>query len=118
MKKLTGMIFYLLIMTGCTEKAAEVAEVEPVAEPETAEEMALFEYMWCDFGPGTTEEAMAELTAEFNEITSGSTHKVSSAWGYIPSFETDLYDAIWLNVWADEETRNAGWAEWQENSAE
>ena len=118
MKKLTGIIFCLLIMTGCAEKEAEVAEVEPVADTEAAEETVLLEYMWCDFGAGTTEEAMAALTAEFNEITSTSAHKVSSAWGYIPSFEIDLYDAIWLNVWADQETRDLGWQEWGKNSAE
>ena len=69
MKKLTGIIFYLLIMTGCAEKASEVAEVEPVADTETATvaeleptadnetaaETALLEYMWCDFGTDTTE---------------------------------------------------------------
>ena len=140
MKKLTGIIFCLLIMTGCAEKEAEVAEVEPIADTEVAEvepvadtevaevepvadtetaaETVLLEYMWCDFGPDTTEEAMAALTAEFNEIVNASEHKASSAWGYIPSFETDLYDAIWLNVWADEETRDLGWKEWSENSAE
>jgi hypothetical protein len=118
MKKLTGIMFYLLIMTGCAEKAAEVAEIEPIADSETAAETVLLEYMWCDFGPGTTEEAMAALTAEFNEIVSDSEHKAISAWGYIPQFEIDLYDAIWLNVWADEETRDLGWQEWGENRAE
>ncbi|MAZ25178.1 MAG: hypothetical protein CMK41_05290 [Porticoccaceae bacterium] len=118
MKKLTGIMFYLLIMTGCEEKATEVAEIEPVADTETAAETVLLEYMWCDFGPDTNEEAMAALTAEFNEIVNASEYKASSAWGYIPSFETDLYDAIWLNVWADEETRDLGWKEWSENSAE
>ena len=78
----------------------------------------LLEYMWCDFGSDTSEESMAALTAEFNEIVSASEHKASSAWGYIPSFETNLYDAIWLNVWTDEETRNLGWKEWSENNAE
>ena len=61
---------------------------------------------------------MAALTADFNEIVSSSEYKVSSAWGYIPSFETDLYDAIWLNVWSDEKTRDMGWKEWGENSAD
>ena len=96
MKKLIGIMFYFLILTGCADKAEEVAMIEEVSEPASEGTMQpmLLEYMWCDFGPETTEEAMAALTADFNEIVSSSEYKVSSAWGYIPSFETDLYDAI------------------------
>ena len=120
MKKLTGIMFYFLILTGCADKAEESAMIEEVSEPASEETMQpmLLEYMWCDFGSDTSEESMAALTAEFNEIVSASEYKASSTWGYIPSFETDLYDAIWLNVWTDEETRNLGWKEWSENNAE
>ena len=120
MKKLIGIMYYFLILTGCADKAEEVAMIEEVSEPasEGTMQTMLLEYMWCDFGPETTEEAMAALTADFNEIVSSSEYKVSSAWGYIPSFETDLYDAIWLNVWSDEKTRDMGWKEWGENRAD
>ena len=78
MKKLIGIMFYFLILTGCADKAEEVAMIEEVSEPASEETMQpmLLEYMWCDFGPETTEESMAALTADFNEIVSSSEYKV------------------------------------------
>ena len=53
MKKLIGIMFYFLILTGCADKAEEVAMIEEVSEPASEETMQpmLLEYMWCDFGP-------------------------------------------------------------------
>ena len=72
MKKLIGIMFYFLILTGCADKAEEVAMIEEVSEPASEETMQpmLLEYMWCDFGSDTSEESMAALTADFNEIVS------------------------------------------------
>ena len=102
-------IFYLtalLFIFGCSNQSSEPEVVE--AEFETV----LLEYMWCDFGPNTSEETLDELVADFNVVTQNSDHPVESAWAYVPTFETDSYDAIWLNVWSDESERNAGWKDW------
>ncbi len=108
-------IFYLtalLFVFGCSNQSSEPEVME--AEVETV----LLEYMWCDFGPNTSEESLDELAADFNEVTKNSDHPVESAWGYFPAFETDAYDAIWLNVWSDEDQRNAGWKDWAADSQE
>ena len=102
-------IFYLtalLFVFGCSNQSSEPEVME--AEVETV----LLEYMWCDFGPNTSEESLDALVADFNAITQNSDHPVESAWAYVPTFETDNYDAVWLNVWSDEDERNAGWQDW------
>ncbi|GIR40714.1 MAG: hypothetical protein CM15mP51_14940 [Porticoccaceae bacterium] len=78
MKKLIGIMFYFLILTGCADKAEEVAMIEEVSEPASEETMQpmLLEYMWCDFGPKPLKRSMAALTADFNEIVSSSEYKV------------------------------------------
>ena len=81
-------------------------------------ESFLLEYMWCDFGPNTSGESLDKLVTDFNEGTKNSDHPVESAWGYFPTFETDAYDAIWLNVWSDEDQRNAGWRDWAADNQE
>ena len=108
-------IFYLtalLFVFGCSNQSSEPEVME--AEVETV----LLEYMWCDFGPNTSEESLDELVADFDEVTKNSDHPVESAWGYFPTFDTDAYDAIWLNVWSDEDQRNAGWKDWAADSQE
>ena len=89
-------IFYLtalLFIFGCSNQDSETEAME------TAETQSLLlEYMWCDFGPNTSGESLDKLVADFNEVTKNSDHPVESAWGYFPTFETDAYDAIWLNV--------------------
>ena len=109
-------IFYLtalLFVFGCSNQDSEPEVMETVEA-----ESLLLEYMWCDFGPNTSEESLDKLVADFNEVTKNSDHPVESAWGYFPTFETDNYDAVWLNVWSDEDSRNAGWEDWLANSAE
>jgi hypothetical protein len=113
MKKNIFYLTALLFVFGCSNES-DVSEPAEVAEPQTV----LAEYMWCDFGPNTSPETLDALAADFREITENSENKVVSAWGYIPSFETDLYDAVWLNVWASAEEREAGWADWLANNAE
>ena len=106
-------IFYLtalLFVFGCSNQSSEPEVME--AEVETV----LLEYMWCDFGPNTSEESLDALVADFNVVTQNSDHPVESAWAYVPTFETDNYDAIWLNVWSDENERNAGWKDWAADS--
>ena len=106
-------IFYLtalLFVFGCSNQNAEL-EVVTIEEPQSL----LLEYMWCDFGPNTSEESLNKLVEDFNDVTKNSEHPVESAWAYVPTFETDSYDAIWLNVWSDQAERNAGWSDWAEN---
>ena len=109
-------IFYLtalLFVFGCSNQ-----DSEPEAMETAGTQSFLLEYMWCDFGPNTSGESLDKLVADFNEVTANSDHPVESAWGYFPTFETDAYDAIWLNVWSDEDQRNAGWKDWIADSQE
>ncbi len=109
-------IFYLtalLFVFGCSNQSSETEAAESVEV-----ESVLLEYMWCDYGPNTSPETLNALRADFNEVTNNSENPVVSAWAYIPTFETDNYDAVWLNVWSDEDSRNAGWEDWAANSAE
>ncbi len=109
-------IFYLtalLFAFSCSNQNSEPEEMETAAV-----DSLLLEYMWCDFGPNTSEESLNNLVADFNEVTENSDHPVVSAWAYVPTFETEAYDAIWLNVWSDEDERNAGWTDWAVNVQE
>ena len=47
MKNLFGIMFYFLIVTGCADKAEEIAIIEEVSEPASEETMQpmLLEYM-------------------------------------------------------------------------
>ncbi len=112
MKKNIFYVVVLLFIASCSNQTSK-SEMATSSEPESV----LLEYMWCNFGPNTSEEALNELVADFNEVTKNSDHPVESAWAYVPSFETDNYDAVWLNVWSDEEERNAGWTDWANDSA-
>ena len=109
-------IFYLtalLFVFGCSNQ-----DSEPEAMETAGTQSVLLEYMWCDFGPNTSGESLDKMVADFNEVTANSDHPVESAWGYFPTFETDAYDAIWLNVWSDEDQRNAGWRDWAADNQE
>ena len=66
-------IFYLtalLFVFGCSNQSSEPEVME--AEVETV----LLEYMWCDFGPNTSEESLDALVADFNVVTQNSDHPV------------------------------------------
>ncbi len=120
-------IFTLLI--GCTKQdgGAEQTEVATAQEKQvdaaiapaaTGPQKGYVEYMWCGFGEEMSQETWTALKANFNEIVSNSEFKARNIVGFSPQFETENFDGIWTQVWDSKETRDKGWADWNENHAE
>ena len=123
MKRL--FLFSLLapLIVACTQPteeapAAPEPEVAAAPEPEVAAEpepAAYYEFLWCNFGENYSDENRDAYFADFNEIAESMTERGLGSFGYRPrDWESENFDALWVNRWPDKETSEAGWAEWKE----
>ena len=105
----------LLAVAGCAkQESAGPAESVPAA-PEAVTQSngpdAYYEYLWCKQGPEYSDESLANLVADWNEIMDSSATPVAAAAGYRPKgWETEDYDGLWVLRWNNKAEVEAGWA--------
>ena len=115
MRKLFITTVSSLILVSCaTDDIAKIVETSPVAAPQSA----VVEFMYCNFGSEMSAESWSDLKAAWLDINGGDDSPINAAFTLVPVIETDLYDGVWANVFADEASRKAGWASWNESYAE
>lgn len=94
--------------------APETPQVEMAAAPEAPEPAAYYEFLWCEFGENYSAESRDAYFADFNAIADSMTERGLGAFGYAPrDWESEDFDALWVNRWPDKETSVQGWAEWR-----
>ena len=94
--------------------APETPQVEMAAAPEAPEPAAYYEFLWCEFGENYSAESRDAYFADFNTIADSMTERGLGSFGYAPrDWESEDFDALWVNRWPDKETSVQGWAEWQ-----
>ncbi|MEL0048284.1 MAG: hypothetical protein VW867_06535, partial [Gammaproteobacteria bacterium] len=90
MRKLFWLSAFLMVLAGCAEQEA-AAPADTATAPAATEAAAqsngpdaYYEYLWCKQGPEYSEEAIANLVADWNEIMDASENSVTAAFGYRP----------------------------------
>ncbi|MBT6586269.1 MAG: hypothetical protein HON77_18370 [Gammaproteobacteria bacterium] len=92
----------------------EAAQAEMAAAPEAPEPAAYYEFLWCKFGGNYSTESRDAYFADFNTIVDSMMERGMRSFGYAPrDWESEDFDALWVNRWPDKETSLQGWAEWR-----
>jgi hypothetical protein len=117
MKNFLVFLFLTPIIVACSppaDDAPEAPQVEMAAAPEAPEPAAYYEFLWCEFGENYSAESRDAYFADFNAIADSMTERGLGSFGYAPrDWESEDFDALWVNRWPDKETSVQGWAEWQ-----
>lgn len=129
MKRVLFYIFLMPIIMACSppaDDASEAPQVEKTAVPEATEieitaaapdapePAAYYEFLWCKFGENYSDENRDAYFADFNAIVDSMTERGLGSFGYRPrDWESEDFDALWVNRWPDKETSEQGWAEWR-----
>ena len=109
-------IMFAGFLAGCSQPADTEGSADQTATQSSApvEPDAYYEFLWCEFGDNYTEEARDAYFASFNEIADSMTERGLRSFGYRPrDWESEDFDALWVNRWPDKEASEQGWAEWQ-----
>ena len=114
-----------LILTGCQNETRGIESSylspivhEVVGDISTQPEEHFVEYTLCKLGQGYTDERMQVLLADWNQINASQENSVAVAFGLLPKFKTEKFDAIWINIWTGIGTHTAGWAGWNKKQVE
>lgn len=128
MKRFLVFLFLTPIIVACSPPAddapeapqvemaavSEAPQVDMAAAPEAPEPAAYYEFLWCEFGENYSAESRDAYFADFNTIADSMTERGLGSFGYAPKdWESEDFDALWVNRWPDKETSVQGWAEWQ-----
>jgi hypothetical protein len=117
MKNILVFLFLTPIIVACSppaDDAPEAPQVEMAAAPEAPEPAAYYEFLWCEFGENYSAESRDAYFADFNAIADSMTERGLGSFGYAPrDWESEDFDALWVNRWPDKETSVQGWAEWR-----
>jgi hypothetical protein len=113
MKKLFWLSALVLMAVGCAEQQS-AAPAAPAAAQEAADANApdaYYEYLWCKEGPDYSQEALANLVADWNAIMDSSDSTVAAVAGYRPKgWESEDFDGLWVMRWNNKADMEAGWA--------
>jgi len=120
MKRFFLFSLFAPLIVACTQPAEDAPaapEAEVAAAPQAPEPAAYYEFLWCEFGKNYTDESRDAYFADFNGIVDSMTERGLGSFGYRPrDWESEDFDALWVNRWPDKETSEEGWAEWKAKS--
>jgi hypothetical protein len=122
MKLLYILLASLLVLTGCaqpSEKAAESTSAAIIDASTPAEPSGYYEYLWCQNGENSSDEAVAAFVFNWNAEIDALTAKPNAAFAYIPrGWSDDNFDGLWVLNWASKDAMTAGWAEYAASGVE
>jgi hypothetical protein len=117
MKKILVFVFLTSTIMGCSPPEDDAPETQLAAmseAPEAPKPSAYYEFLWCEFGENYSAENRDAYFKDFNAIVESMTERGLASFDYAPQdWESEDFDALWVNRWPDKETSTQGWAEWQ-----
>lgn len=116
MRNIVCLLAIMLVSAGCA-KQDDVEVTTPVAAAPEVEEAAAadgpdayYEYLWCNEGENFSQDKLAELTENWNEVIDGMDAPALAAFGYIPrDAEMEGFDGLWVLRWDSKSDSAAGW---------
>ena len=116
MRNIICLLAVILMSSGCA-KEDDVEVTTPVAAAPEVEEAAAddgpdayYEYLWCNEGENFSQEKLAELTSNWNNVIDGMDAPPLAAFGYIPrGTEMEDFDGLWVLRWDSKIDSAAGW---------
>ena len=116
MRNIICLLAVILMSAGCA-KQDDVEVTTPVAAAPEVEEAAVddgpdayYEYLWCNEGENFSQENLAELTSNWNNVIDGMDAPPLAAFGYIPrGTEMEDFDGLWVLRWDSKIDSAAGW---------